>query len=105
MIPLPAEYLRYLESHGAKEGFTRGEPGYIALWQLEEIERANKDLQVEEVAPGFIGFGGDGGGEMLAFDKDGVVYKLPMIGMEPRYARRIAANWSELEKRIEREPR
>jgi hypothetical protein len=101
-IDLPAEYFRYLESGGVVEGFTEGMPGYIALWPLDEIETNNKELEVEKYAPGFLGFGGDGGGELLAFDKEGNVYMLPMVGMEPRYAKRIASSWSEIENRIEK---
>ena len=101
MIALPPEYVRYVESGGVLEAFTQGEPGYIALWRIEDIEQINKDLEVAELAPGFLGFGGDGGGEMLAFDKEGAVYRLPMIGMEARYAQKVALCWSEVEKRIE----
>lgn len=82
-MDLPDEYVRYLETGGVVEAPTESEPGYIALWPLAEIEQNNRDLQVAEYAPGFLGFGGDGGGEMLAFDRDGIVYMLPMIGMEP----------------------
>jgi hypothetical protein len=101
-LELPTEYVRYLKSGGILEGFTEGQPGYIALWQLNEVEKNNKELEVEKYAPGFLGFGGDGGGELLAFDNKGIVYMLPMVGMEPRYARKIAASWVELEKRIEK---
>ena len=99
---LPNEYVRCVEAGGLLEAFTEGEPGYIALWPLADIERNNNDLQVTEYASEYLGFGGDGGGELLAFDKDGVIYKLPMIGMEPRYALKVADSWSELEQRIDK---
>jgi hypothetical protein len=101
---LPRDYVRYLEAGGVLEAFTEGEPGYLALWPAGEIEQNNLDLQVAEYAPGFLGFGGNGGGELLAFDKDDVVYMLPMIGMEPRYAVKIADSWAELELRIDQTP-
>ena len=101
-MKLPKEYVRYVESGGLLEAFTEGEPGYIALWPLENIERNNIDLQVAEYAPEYLGFGGDGGGELLAFDKDGVIYRLPMIGMESRYAFRVADSWTQLERRIDK---
>jgi hypothetical protein len=101
-MKLPEEYVRYVEAGGLLEAFTEGEPGYIALWPLGDIERNNNDLQVVEYASEYLGFGGDGGGELLAFDKDGVVYKLPMIGMEPRYALKVADSWTQLEQRIDK---
>ena len=70
-IALPNEYIAYIESDGVSEEFTEGLPGYFALWHPDEIEANNKDLQVETYAPGFLGFGTDGGGELLAFDSTG----------------------------------
>ena len=55
------------------------------------------------LAPGFLGFGGSGGGDMLAFDKDGGVYCLPMIGMEARHAEKFAGSWIEFRRRIKNE--
>ena len=37
---------------------------------------------------------------MLAFDGSGAVFMLPMIGMEPQYANRIANSWREVAERI-----
>ncbi len=99
---LPNEYVSYVKAGGLLEAFTEGEPGYIALWPLAEIDRNNIDLKVAENAPEYLGFGGDGGGELLAFDKDGVIYKLPMIGMEPRNAIKVADSWTQLERRIDK---
>jgi hypothetical protein len=100
-MDLPVEYLHYVESGGMLEAFTDGEPGYVALWPLADVVQNNIDLNVPEYAPGYLGFGGDGGGELLAFDEAGCVYKLPMIGMESRYAIKIAGSWRELQERIE----
>jgi len=99
---LPVEYVRYVESGGPVEACTLGEPGYIALWPLANVAQYNIDFSVAEYAPGYLGFGGDGGGELLAFDNHGGVYKLPLIGMESRYAVKIADSWQDLEQRIER---
>jgi hypothetical protein len=38
---------------------------------------------------------------VLAFDRSGFVYKLPMIGMESKYAIKIANSFSELADRFE----
>lgn len=89
-IDLPDDYIAYLEGMGVAEGFTEGLPGYFALWHPDEIEASNRDLEIATCAPGFLGFGTDGGGELLAFDGSGAVFMLPMIGMEPQYANKIA---------------
>lgn len=99
-IDLPNDYIAYLEGMGVAEGITEGPPGYFALWHPDEIEANNRDLQVATYAPGFLGFGTDGGGELLAFNGSGAVFMLPMIGMEPQYANRIANSWREVAQRI-----
>ena len=99
-IGLPSDYIAYLEGTGVAEGFTEGLPGCFALWHPDEIEASNRDLQVATYAPGFLGFGTDGGGELLAFDGSGAVFMLPMIGMEPQYATKIAKSWREVTQRI-----
>jgi len=99
-IALPSDYIDYVEGDGVSEEFTEGLPCYFALWHPDEIDTNNKDLQVETYAPGFLGFGTDGGGEMLAFDALGAVFMLPMVGMEARYAKRIADSWHEVAQRI-----
>jgi hypothetical protein len=103
-IELPADYWAYLESDEVvSEGFADGFPGYFVLWHPDEIEKNNQEMDVATLAPGFLGFGGNGGGEMLAFDAKGIVYSLPMIGMEPRYAEKVANSWTEFRKRCGRD--
>ena len=100
-LSIPQDYKEYLEHRGCFEGITRGEPGYIALWPLDEIPGNNAEIEIQALAPGYTAFAGDGGGEVLAFDASGAVYKLPLIGMEPRCATKIASNFSELSARFE----
>nr|WP_216599710.1 SMI1/KNR4 family protein [Cupriavidus sp. HPC(L)] len=76
-------------------------PGYVALWSLDEIDVNNADVEINVYAPGFLAFGGDGGGELLAFDHTGAVFMLPMIGMAPDCAIRIADSFSDLATRLE----
>lgn len=98
MLPsIPSDYTNYIREDGLFEGFTADEarPGYIVLWALDEIAGNNSDLEIEMYAPGFIAFAGNGGGEVLAFDEKGSVYMLPLIGMEPEAAIRIADNFQE----------
>ena len=103
MLPsIPRQYSDYLATHGIFEGFTveGSRPGYVALWPLNEICSNNADVEIEAYAPGFLAFGGDGGGELLAFDETGAVFMLPMIGMAPDCAIRIADSFLELATRF-----
>lgn len=97
---LPEEYKQFLIAHGAFEGFTTGEPGYIALWPLNEIPGNNLDISIQQYAPGYLAFAGNGGGEVLVFDTSGAIYRLPLIGMEPRHAIKIANSFGELSARF-----
>ena len=101
-IPIPAEYKDFLATHGLFEGLTSGDeaPGYVVLWPLNKLRTRNSELQVQELAAGFLAFGGDGGGEVLAFDATGAVFMLPMIGMEIGQAIKVANSFSELAARF-----
>ena len=101
MLSVPNEYQRYIERHGTFEGFTSGEPGYIELWSLTELPGNNLDIQIQELAPGFVAFAGNGGGEILAFNASGAVFMLPLIGMEPSCAISVAGSFAELLARFE----
>lgn len=101
-MTLPVPYVGYFASDAPKEGALAVEPGWFQLWQLAEVEQLNRDYHVPEFAPGFLGFGSSGGGELLAFDADGRVVMIPFIGMSPDEARPVADSWSEFIERIER---
>lgn len=103
MLPsVSRQYIDYLEAYGVFEGFTRDglKPGYVALWPVHEIASNNSAVEIETYAPGFVAFAGDGGGELLAFDSTGAVFMLPMIGMAPNCATRIADSFLDLAKRF-----
>lgn len=101
--PIPRDYIAYIKSTGPFECLTRedAEPGYVVLWSFDEIAKNNSDVEIEMYAPGFVAFGGNGGGELLVFDSAGAVFMLPMVGMESGEALRIAENFQELVGRIE----
>jgi len=90
--PIPSSYRDYIQENGLFEGLTLDDahPGYVSLWAMEEIDENNSDIEIGTFAPGFIAFAGNGGGEVLAFDERGCVYMLPLIGMRPEAAIRIA---------------
>ena len=85
-----------------EEGFIEGElavePEWYVLWKPEELEQFNRDYELAEYAPGFITFGGNGGGELLVVNEEGVVFYMPAIGMAPDSAITIAKNLSEFKK-------
>lgn len=81
------------------EGFIEGElsvePEWYVLWRPEEIEEFNRDYQLSEYAPGFLTFGGNGGGELLVVNGAGEVFYIPAIGMAPEAAIKIAGSLQE----------
>ena len=101
-MAIPPDYISYLAGDGPKEGALTVEPGWFQLWPSSEIEQRNRDYEVEEFAPEFLGFGSSGGGEMLAFDEHGAVFMIPFIGMASHEAVRVADSWSQFLERIER---
>jgi len=99
---LPVEYVRYFAGDGPKEGGLSVEPGWFQLWRPDEIDEWNRNYEVQQYAPEFLGFGSSGGDEMLAFDEDGAVFMIPFIGMASDQARPVAGSWRDFVKKIER---
>jgi hypothetical protein len=96
-VELPDDYIAYVEGGGLPEGFANGMPGYVALWNPDEIEEVNAAYGV---LAGFLGFGSNEGSELLVFDRNGAVFMLPAVGMEPSAAIRVAGSWNEFARRI-----
>ena len=71
---------------------------WFQLWSLTDIQMLNDQYRVAEHALELVGFGSDGGGEMLAFNEQKQVVIVPFIGMEMRYAKLVANSWVEFEK-------
>jgi hypothetical protein len=63
---LPADYVQFLRHMTGGEGFVGGR--FLRAWPVEDLIEANKDLFVEQGAPGLFVFGSSGGGEVFAFD-------------------------------------
>ena len=64
-LVLPEDYIRFITTYNGAEGFI-GE-NYLQLWSIEDLPQDlyNRD---DELYPGLIFFGSDGGGEGFAFD-------------------------------------
>ncbi|MGD9364559.1 MAG: SMI1/KNR4 family protein [Desulfobacteraceae bacterium] len=98
---LPKEYVAFANSTDVLWGETDYDfGGYFDLEPLENIEQMNKDIEIEKYAPGFVAFASDGGGEVFAFDKEGQIFLLPLIGMEPSTATKVASTWKEFKSHI-----
>ncbi|MGC4397636.1 SMI1/KNR4 family protein [Hydrogenophaga crocea] len=104
-IELPPAYRAYVAASGLFEGIVATAKGDhdIILWGADEVASGNRELEVELYAPGFVAFAGNGGGEVFAFDKDGAVFMLPTIGMEPDAAIQVASDFLTLAKGFKRE--
>jgi hypothetical protein len=99
---LPSQYIDYFAGEGPREGGLTVEPGWFQLWSPSEVEGLNRDYRVHEFAPGFLGFGSSGGGELLAFDSAGRVVMIPFVGMAVDTARPVADSWVEFLKKVEK---
>lgn len=75
-------------------------PFTCELWPLGELDEYNSDYGVADLAPGFLGFGTSGSGEMFAFSADGKIVCLPFIGMAPDVAMLIADSWAAFEGKL-----
>lgn len=101
IMELPTEYIDFVNSTDVLWGETNYEFGsYFDLEPLENIKKFNEDVEIEIYAPGFLAFASDGGGEVFVFDKEGKIYLLPLVGMEPSAASKIASSWQEFKLHI-----
>jgi SMI1/KNR4 family protein SUKH-1 len=94
---LPSDYLDFLRQHNGGEGFIGD--NYIIFWRAEELVDFNREYEVDKYAPGILLFGADGGGEGYGFDTQtgGMpIIRIPLIGMERRYATLVAKNFPDL---------
>lgn len=94
---LPGDYLQFIAEHDGGEGFIGD--SYLILWRAGELATFNREYEVEQYAPGILLFGSDGGGEGYGFDTREAtmpIVRIPFIGMNLRYATRVAESLSDL---------
>ena len=95
----PDQYLALLGISNGGGGPLGVEPGWFQLWPAEEVLASNRGYEVQENAPGLIGFGSNGGGELLAFDtrrgQPWPVVMVPFIGMGMDAVVEIAKDFKE----------
>jgi hypothetical protein len=96
---LPDAYLAQLRDDDSAEGDLAVEPGWIAFWPATDVARHNAGYHVSEHLPGFLGFGSNGGGELLAFDTRTLPWRvcmIPFIPMDESEAVEIAPDFETL---------
>ena len=71
---------------------------YLILDDIDHLDELNDLFQLSSVLPDYYAFGTDGGNEIYAFNKHGVVFMIPMIGMSSDTVIKIADSWDEFEK-------
>ncbi len=97
-MKLPKQYLTYINNGGETEFEVDSDIGsYIILEPLASVDQFNQDIETATYVPGFLAFASDGGGEAYAFDNEGSVFMLPLIGMSPSNAIKVAKSWEAYE--------
>jgi hypothetical protein len=66
--PLPPDYLALLRLSDGGDASLSGYPSYVRIWPARTAIEYNRDYQVQKWLPGFIGFGDNGGPDMVGFD-------------------------------------
>lgn len=94
--------VRALREEGYVEGELSVDPLWYIIWEPENLDKYNNEYEVPVYAPGFTAFGDNGSNELLAIDANGVVYTIPAIGMEPKYANKVADSIQDLKTYMER---
>jgi hypothetical protein len=93
----PRELFGFPSAAQRGEGFIGN--NYLVLWKAEELADFNREYEVEKYATGILLFGSDGGGEGYGFDTQSAgmpIVRVPLIGMERRYATPVAKDFPEL---------
>ncbi|WP_218191712.1 SMI1/KNR4 family protein [Pseudomonas sp. B28(2017)] len=96
-IPLPADYLSFLQSKNGDEGWL-GED-YFILWRADDLVSLNHKYEVEHYAPGIFLFGSTGSGDAWGFDlraNPPTVVRIPFVGMAAGHVETVANSFSEL---------
>ena len=94
-IDIIKQTIQFWIDEGYIEGELSVEPEWYILWRPEELEEFNGEYQLPEYAPGFVAFGGNGGGELLVVNEIGEVFYMPVIGLAPDTAIKIASTLEE----------
>lgn len=101
--PIPhQDYLDFMAKHNGCDGPV-GEEGYVRIWPLGNVLARTDELDAAEFAPGLLLFGGDGGNEAFAFDRQDPqwpIVMVPLVGLSRKDMRFVAATFSDFVRRL-----
>jgi len=99
IVQLPSDYVDFISRTKILSAETNVDSD-IEFEPLDQVIEFNSDIEIEDHAPGYIAFACDGGNEVFAFNSEGAVFLLPMVGMEPQVAEKLADSWVEFESSV-----
>jgi hypothetical protein len=83
----------FCQDHKGKNFYSPTNQVTYSLWPSGQIEKLNSEYQVQNYLPQYIGFGTDGGDEMLTINtNDGKIYSIPFIPMDEKEAVLVSEN-------------
>ncbi len=101
--PVPhQDYLDFMAKHDGCDG-PIGSEGYIGLWPIDEVISGTEEANTAEFAPGLLLFGGDGGNEAFAFDRQDPkwpIVMVPLVGMSRKDMKFIAGTFTDFIQRL-----
>lgn len=101
--PIPhQDYLDFIAKQNGCEG-PIGSEGYVVLWPIDEVILGTEQVNTAEFAPGLLLFGGDGGNEAFAFDREDPkwpIVMVPLIGMSRNDMKFLAGTFTEFIERL-----
>jgi hypothetical protein len=102
---VPAVLLAYHRRGGPLSLELDCQPFACEFWPVALLGTYNAEYRVSRYAPGYFGFGTNGGGEMFAIAPDGRIVCVPFIGMSPEAELYVAASWADFEQILGRSRR
>ncbi len=70
---LPVDYSEFMKKHNGGEG-PIGNNSYGCFYKLEELEKVNKEYDVQNNWPGYLVIGSDMGGTLWAYNPSKKIY-------------------------------
>jgi hypothetical protein len=104
---VPSAYVELLRTESGAEGDLGIAPGWVQIWPAERVLEFNASHRVAEFLPDFVGFGTNGGDELLAFDTRSApwgIVRVPRIGMWQSGAIKLASDFPMLTREFGRVP-
>ncbi|QDT01255.1 SMI1/KNR4 family protein [Adhaeretor mobilis] len=96
----PPEFIAFHIRHGAvKMDIESVGSGLVWLWPIRDVLQYSREYGFDEFAPGLLGIGSDGGGELYAIDvrdgSSGGVGDIPATSLQWEDFRQLASSFAE----------